>query len=333
MRWPVAALIAQGHDVGILEPEHRGVRAVLSGGHVISATFPECDVLVLQRPTSQRLVECIPFMQARGSAICIDFDDDLSNINPNNPAFAGMHPRRDATNHWRWAEQAARLADLVTVSTPALAKKYGGHGRVRVLRNCVPDHYLDVTPAERWGGFGWAGALHSHPGDLQTLGAAAAKLTQAGHEFQVVGPADGIGRVLGLSQDPQGTGLVPFNAWPHYVARLSVGIAPLNPTVFGESKSWWKPLEYAALGVPSVSGPTSEYRRLGALGATVIAEKPRDWLRELGALLASEDLRAERAGKARAVAESLRYSLHACEWAEAWSDALANRRARPLVAR
>lgn len=327
-RWPVAALAAQGFDVEILEPEDRGVSATLRRGRVISARFPECDVLCLQRPTSRTLVECIPLVQSTGTAVVVDFDDDLSNVNPNNAAFAGMHPARDPDNNWRWAEQAARVADLVTVSTPQLVDKYGSHGRVRVLRNCVPDHYLTTEPVgERWNGFGWAGALHSHPHDLQVLGPAAARLVRAGHPFHVVGPPVGVGRALGLEEDPDGSGLVEFPDWPGQVARLQVGVAPLVDTMFNRQKSAWKVLEMSALGVPWVASDLPEYRRFAELGAGVVAGRPKAWAEELAALLASEGLRAERAGRAKEVAASLAYSRQAHVWAEAWEQAAAARRA------
>lgn len=336
MRWPAQACIDQGADVVILEPHERNVFGAMtsrSTGAVVSVMAPaDAEVLVIQRPTSEPLVRSIPFLRAKGVTVVVDFDDDLSNIHPTNPAFAAHHPTRDATNHWRWAEQACRDATMVTVSTPALAAKYGAHGRVRVLRNCVPDHYLDVEPAgEKWDGFGWAGSLHSHPDDLQALGPTAARLVRAGHEFTVIGPPSGVGRVLGLDGDPPGTGLVAFDRWPSEVARLSVGIAPLASTRFNSAKSNWKLLEMLATGVPWVASDAPEYARLAAYGAVV--SRPREWMRELGKLLSDASLRQERAERGRQVARTMTYSQNAHLWQEAWTDAVALERSRSTLAR
>lgn len=329
-RWPAKALIKQGADVHILEADQRNqLGAITQGGHVVSVMAPECDVLCIQRPTSQFLVESIPFLRAKGLAVCCDFDDDLSSVNPTNPAFHSMHPQRNPRNNWRWGEEAARLATLVTVSTPSLAAKYGAHGRVRVLRNCVPDHYLDVTADEKYDGFGWAGSLHSHPDDLQVLGPAAAKLVRAGHEFRVIGPPEGVGRALGLPADPEGTGVVPFDEWPAAMARLSIGIAPLADSRFNKAKSNYKLLEYLGAGVPFVASASWEYSRLAHLGAVVT--RPREWERELGRLLTSPGLRADRAGAGREAAKDMTYSQNAHWWAEAWSDAIDLQRATVVV--
>src|SRR5689334_24701002 len=43
-----------------------------------------------------------------------------------------------------------------------------------------------------------------------------------------------------------------FDAWPRALSALGIGLAPLADSTFNRAKSWLKPLEMAAVGVPCV---------------------------------------------------------------------------------
>jgi hypothetical protein len=101
---------------------------------------------------------------------------------------------------------------------------------------------------------------------------------------------------------------------------------------FVSHNSWLKPLEMSACGVPWVASPRAEYARLHALGAGVLADRPRVWYRELKRLRESPGLRAELSEAGRAVAEQLRLSQHAWRWMDAWSHAHELQQATPRAA-
>ena len=105
------------------------------------------------------------------------------------------------------------------------------------------------------------------------------------------------------------------------MAELGIGIAPLADTKFNRSKSWLKIAELSALGVPWVGSPRVEYERFHRMGAGVLADTPRRWYRELKRLKDSPELRSERAGAGREVAESLRLERNSWRWHEAWMRA------------
>jgi hypothetical protein len=105
------------------------------------------------------------------------------------------------------------------------------------------------------------------------------------------------------------------------VAELGIGIAPLADTRFNRCKSWLKPLELSALGVPWVASPRVEYARLHAEGAGILADTPRRWHRELRRLQLSPALRAELAAAGREVAARFRLEDNAWRWLETWSAA------------
>lgn len=292
----------------------------------------DADLFVIQRPTSYFQPQVIDLMRAKGMAVIVDMDDDLAHIDGRNPAFKGLAPKRphpqtgqlvDNLHSYHNATEACRRATLVTVTTDRLTQVYGAHGRVRVLPNYVPASYLDV-PHEDSPLIGWGGSMHSHPDDLRQVGPAVAKLVQQGAMFQTVGNPAGVGRALGLPADPVSPGDVELLQWAPLIARFGIGIAPLAPTVFNEAKSRLKPLEYAAVGVPSVVSPSADYVKLAAEadGAVQVARKPREWEGMLRALVKDGARRRELSEAARAVAARNTIEANAWRWVEAWHDAV-----------
>jgi len=295
------------------------------------------------------MAEAIPIMRARGIAVVVDVDDDLTSIHPSNPAYRGYHPRNQwvidrkngeySRNSWHHLVAACREATLVTVSTPALLDVYARQGQGKVIFNHLPSHYygVDHVDSDR---IGWPASLVSHPDDPSAMGGAMARLCADPGAFQVVGDPTGCGYAFGLVRDPSGHDrIIDLYDWPDEVARLGIGVAPLADTKFNRCKSWLKPLELSALGVPWVASPRAEYERLykrGLKSGYVIgafADTPRRWYQELNKLQRNPELRAERAAGAREVAEGLRLEPNAWRWLEVWHSAydLERRRVRAPV--
>jgi hypothetical protein len=342
MIWPGNACAAAGHDVTVVGQDRRAVRLVMEGDLVKDVLVePGVDVVVMQRVTHAYMAQAVGVMRSKGIAVVVDVDDDLSSIHPSNPAWAMHHPgnegkRRGGQVHhhsWRHLARACRDATLVTVSTPALLNVYARHGRGALLPNYLPDYYYGLLRADS-DVIGWPGSYHSHPNDPESVGGAIARLVDEGATFVMRGDSTGAGRAFGLAADPVGGG-VPIEEWPRAVASLGIGIAPLADTRFNSCKSWLKPLEMSACGVPWVGSPRAEYQRLHALGAGVLADRPRAWHRELKRLRESAALRQELSDAGRAVAERLRLRDHAWRWMDAWSHAYevqqATRRAQVAV--
>lgn len=321
--WPSAYASGGEHEITVLGPKERDLMLKMDGERVVDVLDVKADVYVFQRLTHSRMAQAVSILRSKGVAVVVDVDDDLSSIHPSNPAHDAYHPRRGDPNHsWDNLKRACRDATLVTVSTPALLDVYARHGRGRVLHNYLPDHYYGV-PHEDSDIIGWPAALQSHPNDPSAVGAAIARLSDRRGAFRVVGGPTGVGAAFGLSEDPPGLSRpVDLLDWPSAVAELGIGIAPLADTRFNACKSWLKPVEMSALGVPWVASPGAEYTRLADMGAGVLANNPRRWYRELTRLRESAALREDRAGAGRQVAETLRLRHHAWRWLEAWDDAL-----------
>lgn len=326
MRWPGEACVAAGHDVRVVAPNDRRLRVVMEGHTVKDVLDVDADVVVLQRVTHAYMAQAVGVMRAKGITVVVDVDDDLSSIHPSNPAWA-VHRPGAGMHSWHNVALACRNASLVTVSTPALLDVYARHGRGHVLPNYLPDQYYGLPRVDS-DVVGWPGSYHSHPNDPESVGGAVARLVDEGAEFVMRGDSTGAGRAFGLAADPPGGG-VPIEEWPSAVASLGVGIAPLADTKFNSAKSWLKILELSACGVPWVASPRAEYRRLHAMGAGVLADRPRTWYRELKRLRESPQLRAELSQAGLAVADRLRLRDNAWRWMDAWSRAYEIQQATP----
>lgn len=319
----------------------------------------DSDVVVFQRPLARRKYDMIRCLQEAGVAVVVELDDDFGNVHPRNAAWADAHPEwmtpaeaaeRGVTTSERltrgdhrwvrtpgvvswssnvWLRKACQVADLVTVTTPALAERYAPHGRVAVLPNLVPARYLDVTAAPHDGTVvGWGGSVNTHPDDLESAGGGIAQaVDDTGARFHVVGTGIGARNALGLTCEPTATGWVDLDGWPAALADLDVGVVPLAATRFNEAKSALKMLEYAATGVACVAAPTPDNVRLARLGVGMLAADPAHWRQWVALLASNDDARAYVAGRGREVAAAETYEAHADRWWDAWAKALDNRRA------
>lgn len=327
--WPAEALVAQGADIDLVHPDDPAERQIQGawdsdgpGRRLVDVVAPDADVVVLQRPLTDVLAQAIPLLQAKGVKIVVEIDDDFETISPRNVSWRVLHPKESPRRNWLHLRQACDQADLVVVSTPALAARYGRHGRVAVVPNLVPARYLGLAGQPRDGVFvGWSGSLATHPDDLQVTGGGVGRaIARTGARFAVVGTGKGVQGALGLPEPPLACGWVPIDDYPTALAQLDVGVVPLELSAFNEAKSWLKGLELSAVGVPFVASPTGPYRDLVALGAGVLAERPREWEGVLKRLILDAGWRAELAARGRETAARLTIEAGCDRWWDAWSS-------------
>jgi glycosyltransferase involved in cell wall biosynthesis len=218
---------------------------------------------------------------------------------------------------------ACRKADLVTVTTPALAEQYGKHGRVRVVPNCIPESWLKIPrPDNPKPVVGWTGVVGTHPGDLEAVGDGVKLAVEtAGAIFRSVGN-DHPANVLGIAGQRDVVPWVDFSDYPHQTSLLDVGIVPLAETPFNEAKSWLKGLEYAALGIPFVASPTGPYHALNREGAGVLAHGPHRWREALISLLTNRKVADEYGQHGRDTASRWTVEGNSWRWLEAWDRAV-----------
>lgn len=331
---PSSVLSAQGADITIERRQNNLlVRRSAKTGRVvdIDERHFDYDVVIFQRPFERTKAEAIEILQSKGVAVVVELDDHVGAIHPRNIAYWASHPTRNPDSNYKHVSAACRAADLVVVTTPALARTYASHGRVAVIPNAIQDSWLSIKAApDPHHVVGWPGTVATHPEDLQsTKGGVAAAVEASDWRFRVVGDGHLVATHLRLSTTLlEATGTMDFDQYPHEIARLDLGVVPLEHSIFNEAKSWLKGLEMAALGVPFVASATAEYKRLARGGAGIVVDRPREWTRTLTRLMESADERAELAGRGREVAAQNTIEKRAHLWIEAWEQAVVNRRER-----
>lgn len=325
MRWPGDLARAAGYDVTVFEPGPMRSMPVMVGinynGQPEAKLIGEIDfdVVVFQRPLAWRNQFAIQLLRRHGVRVVIELDDDLGAVHAQHDAFSYVNPGTNPEANYQHLARAISVADATVVTTPELARRYGGR-RATVVENHIPRRYLDVN-VERDPDrvvIGWTGRVGSHAGDLNVLRGAMNTIleTEPSVVFRVLGDTADVDRVLALKRAPElaeGTTLADY---PTAVAQFDIGIAPLADTIFNRSKSFLKPLDYAACGVPFVCSPSDEYRRFGA---GLFASRPREWVSQLRRLIREPNLRADLAAAGRETAARWVMEDHVDRYVHAWA--------------
>jgi O-antigen biosynthesis protein len=320
--WPAKSCLAKGNLITIkqsppkiaLDP-HGNLRGADLGGNF--------NLIVIQRPASYQIPQLIDLCHDNGVGVIIDMDDSLSKIDLRNPSHKVYDPAKSHSKNYLHAALACEKADLVTVTTEALAEEYGSHGRVRVIKNHVPAHYLTIPRQENPVPIvTWAGWTLNHPGDLNvTAGAINQAVVEAGGAFMGFGDLEIFRHLQVRLKAPNfHQGFSQILDYPKDLVKADIGIVPLKKSAFNDGKSWLKAMEYASLGIVPVCSPTPDNLLLAELGGCIIAEKPKDWLREVKNLIQDNDRRAELSKQVREVASDWTYEGNPDKWWDAWTS-------------
>ena len=315
-------------------PQKVGFPVVVNADGQFVSVDIDADVLVLQRPMFWIMPDLIDYVQARGVAVVIELDDDFHTAHPQNTAFQAHHPRHNKHSNWQHLGECIKRADLVTVSTDQLARRYGSHGRVVVLRNYIHGSWLALPRTSNGATIGWAGTTVNHPVDLQATrgGVGMALDDHPGWQFMCAGGEGHAAEICKqLEVDPArfiGTTWRELELHRLVVSQFDIGIAPLQDTVFNAAKSWLKGLEYAALGIPFVASDLPEYellwRRFDV--GEIAAAKSKVWRRSCNRLMDFDERHHLGQTYREQVERFLTIERNAWRWPEAWERAILNRR-------
>ena len=251
---------------------------------------------------------------SRGCRMIVDFDDDFRNVPEWNPAQIKFQPGQEfheaGLNH-------LKVAEMVTVSTPALAKEFKEDCHaVRVVPNLLDpedwanwpadprrehDPHLRVLYGGASGHFGDMDMAREGleamlrkqlvPWRLICFGAVPAWI----HEVKLEMP----GKVVVL---PWTT----FRDYPQVIAwgGFDLAIAPLAEHAFNKSKSNIKWLEAGIQGIPFLCSKVGPYAKIPAGAAIRVENTPAQWADGLRGLLTNEALRKSLKEKAYQVIRS-----------------------------
>lgn len=121
------------------------------------------DLVFMERPQDERFLKAIQDCKAMGIPVWSDFDDDLFNLEPDNPgySFYSQSKTRVAIKY------CIANSDIVTVSTQEIATAFGSlNKKIEVIPNALNDYFfkLEVMKNEE-PKFSWRGSA-THRGDL-----------------------------------------------------------------------------------------------------------------------------------------------------------------------
>jgi glycosyltransferase involved in cell wall biosynthesis len=296
-------MTAQGHDMGT------------SWGWADDAR--DYPIIVGQRVSKTEALPIWRRLRPRHKLV-YETDDDLWSIDPTNLGAYVTHGlgTLDA------AEQAVRVAHMVTVSTEPLAEVLRRHhDNVVVLPNHIAGRMLELErPRREKVVVGWAGG-DSHLRDLLMLAPHLKRfLRRNPHaEFHNIGTDfTGVLRIPGR--------VTPWaaNIWDYYRAiDFDVGLAPLVDIPFNRAKSAVKAIEYGALGIPVVASDVEPYREYVLDGVTgYLVRSEHEWGKRLYELANDEAMRVEMGKRAREVAAQFTIEKNWPLWQSAYQSIL-----------
>lgn len=270
--------------------------------------------------------------------IIYETDDDHWRIQPWN----GYYP--DVIIEHDLIEDMARRADLLTVSTPQLGRRYGQYNpRIRVVRNAIdPTLYTRDRPVRehskpRLVYYGSTARLRDYLGpqiiNRHTKlknGYAYEAVEERRNRLTAVflGTNPGTERIISQFFDEQIPYIEGIAAFSKALVHTDgdIGIAPLGGDDFDRAKSELHWLEYAMADQAFIgerfkplNGDTGPYGMIVEGKDGLLAAGRSEWSNAIERLLVSPQLRADMAGaaKERVLAE-YDYRIRAPEWADAF---------------
>lgn len=332
--WPAEAVRSVRPDwqVDVYRPSDVRIGMGPKGLAVRGLHLEGLDLAVFQRIGTPRQVDLVRALQKAGIAVAIDVDDALYCIDPDSGSFPAWNDPRQAT-HWSNLEEGCKRADLVTVTTDALARHYGRHMRVERIVNGLPEGaFHEPSPLTVLSDeviIGWSGVAASHPHDLEVVGDALARVMAEDPQvsLRVVGDA---AWAAGVLQVPEGRwtdgGRHPLNEYHAALLGTDIGIVPLADTKFNEAKSALKALEYSGVGARVIASPTPANIELSLDTGLSLAKTPDAWYQAFQ--MEVERVRYDRAN-GEVGGPSVRHMgilPRAEEWAQAWERAVTRRK-------
>lgn len=332
--WPAEAVrtVRPDWQVDVYRPQDVKIGMGPKGLAVRGLNLMGLDLAIFQRVGTARQVDLVRALQAQGIAVAVDVDDALYCIDPDSGSYAAWNDRRAAT-HWSNLEEACKRADLVTVTTDALARHYGRHMRVERIVNGLPDRaYIEPSPLTALSDkviVGWSGVATSHPHDLEAMGTALSDVLASDADLyvKIVGDAAWAGHVLGVPAERLiDGGRVPLDEYHQALAGTDIGIVPLADTKFNEAKSALKALEYSAVGARVIASPTPANIELSLDTGLSIAKTPNAWAQALR--MEIERVRTDREEGLIGGPDVKHMGIlsRAEEWAQAWERAITRRK-------
>jgi glycosyltransferase involved in cell wall biosynthesis len=251
-------------------------------GQTLEPQIGAHDIVVLQRQYDGAVFQAVQKMKQKKAKLIYEIDDDLFSIPQWNPA----HKELSANQVQRGIRAFLSIVDAVFVTTEDLAVVYRKHCKnVFVLPNSLDfDRFYPAPKNSKKKVVLWQGS-GTHEKDLAILGDSLAMVHALPEAFVKVW---GGHTIEGTYNVPP----VPFEAFYPILSQMDahIGLAPLVPCVFNNSKSNLKFLEYTAQGMVTVASNVGPYKTIQDRVTGMLVGDNRDWFDKINELLQDESL-------------------------------------------
>lgn len=278
----------------------------------------DADVIIGQRVCKDGPTTLWQSLCRTGRALMVlELDDDLFRVDHSNTPAHNFYQPGILDN----LAQNIRASDVVTVTTDALADMVKAYNtNVMVVPNRIPAWLLShQRPTRANLTIGWGGGA-SHRMDWEDAAPQVARFLWRNEDVRahMIGAMFEAHRNWPLDR-------VTFTGWRQSVddyyrtVDFDIGLAPLRPHLFNQSKSPIKALEYAALGIPVVASATGPYEQFVQHGVTgYLVRRDHEWTSFLKELSGDADLRHVMATNARELASRNTVESNLGSWLAAW---------------
>ena len=334
MVYPGVQLKARGgHDVGVCPYTIVSATDTQTVMEFHLNTSVETELAVMQQPGHAEYMTLMKALQAKGTKVIVDVDDDYTHV----PSYNAASKHKEHLPNLLWC---IRHADAVTVTTPALRDVISKvtAAPIYVLRNFLDwKIWRDVPPvyeARDWDRLriGYLGNMTYHGGDIEAMNPWLGKWIKDHPDVDFVAAGDpDMHDVLGVPHDQRLTVkrfVFRLQKIAHYVATMDIGLVPLVRNQFNEAKSHLKGMEYAGVGIPCLATPTESYRdwwlteRDESKASGLLCSRPKEWIRALDRLYEDEDFRRQLGQNARQQASEHTYQDHWRLWENVYHEVL-----------
>lgn len=306
---PLQALKSAGHSVDFLgDPE------------IQAAQYAEADLHYVQCLYAPGAYQFYAQQKELGKKLIVDFDDDYFNIPPDSPEQTEIIDAQTGEIHIfspelriLWVKLFLSLADVLVVTTPALARLYRPFAKkIVVIPNCiVPEMARDVPKSvSEKVRILWTGSA-SHLPDLEILRQPLTRLVESHGDrielhFQGPLPFREIFPNLPFQDHPG----VSFADYLNTIQAIDADVCllPLKPNQFNEGKSNLKFLQMTLLEAACVASNFGPYQCITHGLEGLLSDNENEWYSNLVLLVEDAVLRSKLVKRAREFAYQL-YSL------------------------
>lgn len=309
------------HDVKVISPSEFAVAMRLDDAGILGRILA-ADVIVLPRLWGRGCFPDLKELNPRAK-IVLEYDDDLFNVSPFNPAYAEhgvenveISLQGERIKLWEDGQNinlaankksqgetmdAMGQADLITTTTEILAERLRNFNpNVAVLPNCVDLNMWKRLPLQPRAGLrmGWFGG-HSHYEDWTLLAPVLPRIMAQFPDLTLVlFGAKFDGTLKGIPKERiEYHKWEEFAAYPYKAAILDLDLAliPLRDNAFNSCKSAIKFVEFGALKVPSVVSFVSPYKEIATEHNAMWIEdnSPDAWVKGIRCMLEDPLLRTK----------------------------------------